>query len=255
LFRATSAHRILAFRAFPSRPAAAPLGARCSHAVSASSGFARASSSSAFAPAVGSPRWLFALPEASAWFACVTPTVNLGISSIPGPPKRSGMERAAETAEGGWHGRAQRRFWVRNRPPGAFSGRLEPTTTERCSDRESVLGRPPLSGHSSRCSHDLSPLRGVPIQPLGLRPPLMCLLGRGSRRPKTRWLVVSRHFRVSIRLDLGTTPKTGSDLRGVCNLFRSPKALQQPPASRRLPSRSCTRKRAPLQRAVGCHSL
>jgi hypothetical protein len=40
LFRATSAHRILAFRAFPTQSAAAPLGARCSHAVEPSSGLA-----------------------------------------------------------------------------------------------------------------------------------------------------------------------------------------------------------------------
>jgi hypothetical protein len=166
-----------------------------------------------------------------------------------------GWSERLKPPTGDWHGRAQRRIWVRERPLGAFSDRQEPTTSERCSDRESVPGRTPLSGRSSRCSHDLFPLRGVPIQSLGLRPPLMCLLPRESRRPKTLWLVASRHFRVSIRLDLGTTPKTGSDLRGVCNLFRSPRALQQPPANRRLPSRSCTRKRAPLQRAVGCHSL
>jgi hypothetical protein len=49
-FRATSAHRISVSRAFPARPAAAPLGARCSLAVSASSGFSRASSRSTFAP-------------------------------------------------------------------------------------------------------------------------------------------------------------------------------------------------------------
>jgi hypothetical protein len=33
LFRATSVHRLSAFRAFPARPAVTPLGARCSHAV------------------------------------------------------------------------------------------------------------------------------------------------------------------------------------------------------------------------------
>jgi hypothetical protein len=80
-----------------------------------------------------------------------------------------------------------------------------------------------LGTGTSRCSHDLSPLRGVPSQSLGLRPPLMRLLRHEPQRPKTRCLVASRHFRVSIRLGLGATPKTGSNLRGVCNLIRSPR--------------------------------
>jgi hypothetical protein len=131
LFRATSAHRISASRAFPSQPAVTPSDARCSRAV--------------------------------------------------GPASR-------------------------------------PSTSEPCSDWESVPGRPRLSERSSRCSHDLFPLRGFPAQPLGLRPPLMRLLVHVSRRPKTRCPVESRRFRVSIRLGLGATPKSGANPREVCNL-------------------------------------
>jgi hypothetical protein len=153
LFRATSAHRISAFRAFPSRPAVTPSGARDSRAV--------------FAPA-------------------------------------------------SWNARLQ--SFVPTQSP--YSEPL------------------PLGTGTSRCSHDLSPLRGLPIQPLGLRPPLVCFLRREPRRPKTLCLLVSRHFRVSIRLGLGATPKTGSNLRGVCNLFRSPRTLRKRPARTRAPSAS-----------------
>jgi hypothetical protein len=66
-----------------------------------------------------------------------------------------------------------------------FRSASRPETSELCSGRESVLGRPRLGERSSRCSHDLFPLRGVPTQPLGLRPPLMCLFIRAARRPKT----------------------------------------------------------------------
>jgi hypothetical protein len=142
LFRATSTHRISAFRAFSSRPAVTPLDALCSLAVSAG--------------------------------------VNL------------------------------------------------PTTTERCSDREFVLGRPRLSGNSSRCSLDLFPLRGEPIQSLGFRPPLLRLLCLEPPHLSVLCLMASRRFRVSIRLDLEAAPKSGSNPRGVLNLFRS----LQPSANR-----------------------
>jgi hypothetical protein len=147
---------------------------------------------------------------------------------------------------------------ARSGASGSAKGRLEPppagvepTTSERCSDRESVPDRAPLGPRPSRCSHDLFPHRGLPIQSLGLRPPLMCLLPHRPSRPKTRRPVASRHFRVSIRLGLGATPKTGSNLLEVCNLFRSPETLRQPPANRRLPSRGLPRKRDLPQRAPG----
>jgi hypothetical protein len=50
---------VVAFRAFPSRSAVTPLGARCSLAVAAGLGSARASSSSAFPPAFECPSRLF----------------------------------------------------------------------------------------------------------------------------------------------------------------------------------------------------
>ena len=178
-------------------------------------------------------RW-YALPrpptlrKTNAVFASATPTENLDIILILGPPKWTGdrtsgrdCRRSVSTK------RPQRRNRVCERPVGAPSDRLVPTTSEHCSDRESVLERSRLDERTSRCSHDLFPLRGLPIRPLGSRPPIMCLLRRGSPHLAVCWPVASRHFRVSIRLDLGITPKSDSNLLGVCNLFRSPKALQR----------------------------
>jgi hypothetical protein len=165
-------------------------------------------------------------------FARATLTMNLGISWSPIPPKWAGKPASGQDRRRGVSTeRPQWRIRVCERPVGAASDRQVPTTTERCSDRESVLGRSRLSGRTSRYSHDLFPLRGLPIQPLGLRPPLMCLLCRESRRLTARCLVVLRHFRVSIRPDLGATPRSGSSLLGVCNLFRSPPALEQSQAN------------------------
>jgi hypothetical protein len=70
-------------------------------------------------------------------------------------------------------------------------------TSGRCSGRASVLGCVRLSAQPSRCSLDLCPLRGLPIQSLGRSPPLMCLLRRRWLRPKTLLRATSRHFRVS----------------------------------------------------------
>jgi hypothetical protein len=153
LFHATSAHRIWASRAFPSRSAVTPLGARDSRVVSA--------------PASRHPQLQSFAPTQSPY--------------------------------------------------------SEPL---------------PLGTGTSRCSHDLSPLRGMPSQSLGSRPPLMCLLRPEPRHPKTLRLVVLRHFRVSIRPGLGATPKTGSNLHGVCNLFRSPRTPRKKPARTRAPSAS-----------------
>jgi hypothetical protein len=89
-------------------------------------------------------------------------------------------------------------------------------TSELCSDRASVLGSLPLGAPSSRCSLDLSPLRGSPAQPLGLRPPLMCLLHLRFPRLATSLPLVSRHSRVSIRPNLETALTSGFNLREVC---------------------------------------
>jgi hypothetical protein len=167
----------------------------------------------------GSPLCRRAIAE----FARATLAVSLSISFDLGLPKRAGSEAS------GWGRclgvrteRAQRCIRVGGRPCEAPFGRLEPTTSELCSDRESVLERSRLGVCSSRCSLDLFPLRGVPIQPLGFRPPLMCLLCREPRHLAMRCLMASRHYRVSIRLGLGATSKTGSNLLGVCNLVRPP---------------------------------
>jgi hypothetical protein len=158
LFRATSAHRISAFRAFSSQPAVTPLDARCSHAVSASSGFARASSSSSVAPTDGcsdatsrsSDRECLVRPSNPA----SEPQHQL-VSRLTEVSKES-SERLKPPTER-MRGLAQRRFPVREWSFGVPFCRREPTTTERCSDRKSVLERSQLNRRPSRCSLDLSP--------------------------------------------------------------------------------------------------
>jgi hypothetical protein len=130
-----------------------------------------------------------------------------------------------------------------------------PMTSELCSDRASVLGSLPLGAPSSRCSLDLSPLRGSPVQPSGLRPPLMCLLHLRFPRLATSLPWVSRHSRVSIRPNLETAPESGLNLREVFNLFRSPQTLVPTGASSCLYVRIPPRERGLIQRVFGCHSL
>jgi hypothetical protein len=256
LFRATSAHGIWAFRAFPSRPAATPLDARCSRAVSASSGFTRASPSSAVAPASECLGTSFRLSNENR-SACSC-NLDIGAGIIRSSYHRSGRRtgRAAETADEGstqsaQYGASESAKGRLKHPPAGVSLRLQSVAPV-----ESPFSkRSPLGSRSSRCSLDLFPLRGVPTHPLGLRPPLMCLLRREPQHLAVPRPVPSRHFRVSIRLSLRATPKTGSNLLGVPYLFRSPKTLRQSRANPRLPSKEPSRKRERSQRADGCHSL
>jgi hypothetical protein len=92
---------LVAFRAFPSRSAVTPLSALCSLVVSACAGFARASSTSTFAPAPRCPSRLFVRRKTSELFARATPKVSFSISPKPAPPRWCGNERAAEPADGG----------------------------------------------------------------------------------------------------------------------------------------------------------
>jgi hypothetical protein len=164
--------------------------------------------------------------------ARVTPPVIS--ASAQSPFHRSGAKsgRAAATADEGStqssqlgaSGSAKGRT---KRSPAGVSLRLQSVApTESPYSKHISLERRP-----SRCSHDLFPLRGVPTQPLGSRPPLMCLLRLVPRRLATLWAEVLRHFRVSIRLSLEAAPKTGSNLREVSYLFRSPATLQQSQAN------------------------
>jgi hypothetical protein len=91
----------VAFRAFPPRSAVTPLGALCSPVVSACAGFARASSSSAFAPALDCPSRLFVPRKTSELFVRAAPKVSFSISPNHAPPKWCANERAAELADGG----------------------------------------------------------------------------------------------------------------------------------------------------------
>jgi hypothetical protein len=228
----------MAFRAFPTQSAVTPFDAPCSLAVPASSGFPRANSRAAFAPAWDYPTPTSHSPMATHVLARATPTEGLGISSItdctevkpgsserPGPLTRSDAQSAHIGALGsrkvGWSILKQARACD-------FRALLRLSVRTRGAR---------LGARSSRCSPDLWPLRGLPVRPLGSRPPLLRLLRRQPPRPKTSQLLASRHYRVSIRPNLGATPKTDSNLRGVCHLIRSPKTLGQPRANPELSSR------------------
>jgi hypothetical protein len=122
-------------------------------------------------------------PAQASWF-CFTPHPPLGF--------RSGLQSLSRSVSRD----ASRRPFPSYRSRWRALARL-PATSGRFSDRASVPGWARLNPQPSRCSLDLFPLRGVPIQPLGQSPPLMCLLPRRWPRPKTRLRATSRHFRVS----------------------------------------------------------
>jgi hypothetical protein len=101
LFRATSAHRISASRAFPTRPAATPLGARCSRAVSASSGFPRASSRSTFAPGRDIPHHLTLAEHLRSSCSCYPAAVSGLQSPLEATEVESFEDERPRTAGGG----------------------------------------------------------------------------------------------------------------------------------------------------------
>jgi hypothetical protein len=83
-----------AFRAFPTQPAVTPLDARCSPAVSASSGLARASSSLAFAPAFDYPSSPFS-PRSPPRRLTVQPRQSASTSARTSSPPRWVRARAS----------------------------------------------------------------------------------------------------------------------------------------------------------------
>jgi hypothetical protein len=121
---------------------------------------------------------IFRFPDNPGLVARVTPMVGSNISSLVAPPKRCGSERAAEAANGGSTRTPNSGRPVRERSLGAPFRRLEPATSERCSDRESVLEDVRLGTPSSRCSLDLwapprftGPAVGLSPSPHVLAPP------------------------------------------------------------------------------------
>jgi hypothetical protein len=101
-------------------------------------------------------------------FARATLTAAPGICRTAGAPKcvrrsTSGQDRRPGVSAM----RPQWRIRVCERSVEAASDRQEPTTSEPCSNRESVLETAWLDAPSSRCSLDLLLLRGRPAHPLG----------------------------------------------------------------------------------------
>ena len=109
-------------------------------------------------------------------------------TSAQSPFHRSEAEsgRAVVTADGGSTQSAQlgasgsAKGRSKRSPPGVSLRLQSVAPTESPYSKHNLLGR-----CSSRCSHDLCPLRGLPAQPLGFRPPLMCLLRLGPPRLAT----------------------------------------------------------------------
>ena len=125
------------------------------------------------------------LQATAAVFARATPTVDSGIIPITAPPKWIGGRASGQNR---WRGVNTER----TQPCARFvKGRLKHPSPGQSLRLQSLAptGRPysertPLGVRSSRCSPDLFPLRGVPTQPLGLRPPLRCLRGRSRNLRK-----------------------------------------------------------------------
>jgi hypothetical protein len=128
---------VMAYRAFPTQPAVAPLDARCSLAVSASFGFQRAlaSSTSASAPAFRCPSRPIA-PRSPPRLLTAQPCQPATASARASPPPKWLLTRASgrNRWQGIEHGARFEARTVPERPLGAASGRLEPATSERCSD-------------------------------------------------------------------------------------------------------------------------
>jgi hypothetical protein len=169
-----------------------PLGAHCSHVVSASAGFPRASPSSTFAPDFVNLAQPNVSPGTSGLAARVSPSMVFSISSGPNPPKwfetrasgRIPLTRTDDEHQNGASGSAKGQ--LKPLPTG-----VEPPTSERYSDPESVLGHDLLGTRSSRCSHDLFPLRGLLVSTVGLSPspPVLAPL-----RPSTPEGALDRSF-------------------------------------------------------------
>jgi hypothetical protein len=224
----------MASRAFPTQPAVPPLGGRCSLAVSANSSLSRASSGSAFVPALGDPfRPLVSRSRYPLGSSPRNPGRPVSTSTRDAPPKWrpyrasgrarcQGMIRSVRVAA----------LTVLERPSGAACDRLEPATSERCSDRASVSDRLPLGSRSDRCSLDLSPSEVHLLDRWASALPSCACCRRlaASEEAACRRL---RHFRVSIQSSLGAIRRLLSqstaylpNLHGVSDLVRPPSTLQ-----------------------------
>jgi hypothetical protein len=99
----------------------------------------------------------------------------------------------------------------------------------------------------SRCSHDLSPLRGSPAWPLGNALPSCTYLQRFSRLKRHGFSRFQRYFRVSIRPGLGmTTRALPTAMRFATSSSLRP--LRPTVANRDRTFRTLPRKRGPTQR-------
>jgi hypothetical protein len=119
-------------------------------------------------------------------FARATLTTRPSIIRTTDPPKcacrsTSGLDRRPGVSTT----RPQWRIRVCERSVGAASDRREPTTSEPCSNRESVLEPARLSARPSRYSLDLLLLRGLPAHPLGNTLP-SCACSAPSLRARRR---------------------------------------------------------------------
>jgi hypothetical protein len=113
-----------------------------------------------------------------------------------------------------------------------------------------------LAASRGRCSPGLHPLRGLPDQPLGLRPPLVCLPPDRCRPPSEesdQTLATWPHFRVSIRPTLRGSPQRSSSLPEVFHLVRSPPDLPPTATSKPVSAVSNTPCKQEMFFGFGCH--
>lgn len=184
MFHPTSAPRVWAFRAFPARPAVAPLGARCSLAV----GLARVLRPSPLQRGTHPdhrPRRADILGDCPATLSGASDISD----DVPVTSHRDGVTSGRQPLT------ERERRALPQAPLDSASGRSEAhrsrrraPASERCSDRASVPRPPLLSGEQGRCSPDLSPLRGLPTRPSGRSPPLSRFRSTKDTRPEERAL-------------------------------------------------------------------
>jgi hypothetical protein len=228
LFHPTSAPRVLVFRAFPARPAVAPLGARCSPAV----GLARV-----LRP---SPLQRSAHPDRRPRRADILGDCPATLSEardisddFPATSHRNGVTSGRKPpTERESRALPQAPLDSASGPSETHRSRRRAPAPEHCSDRASVPRSPLLGVEQGRCSPDLPPLRGLPTRPSGRSPPLSRFRSTQSPAPKNELPSVARRPRVSNQSSLATTPKSRRSPHGVSDLVRLRSTLHTTPANR-----------------------
>jgi hypothetical protein len=237
LFHATPAHRILAFRAFPTQPAAASLDARCSHVVESAPTFAGCP-----APAIA---------PTSVHFAEPTPRLSKFQPEYPCDHRTSAdiSHAAHRRTSKPNHERPTPALKRRRRTPkqastGSASDQRSTTRAGMDPDSRALLR---LSSRSlpGTVRHPEKPMLSWPSPPprptsstVGLAPSPLALSNSASHpTPERAGAPPNRGASGYLQPNLGTTPKSHPNLHEVSYLVRllaDTECSSHPPASRRL---------------------